>query len=733
MKYILALIISILSICAIAQENSYSITTAENDMHIDGVLSEAIWNNAQVIETKYEKFPNDKELAETRTEVMLSFDQEFLYIAAICHDEVEGNYVIQSLKRDFSFPVSDAFAVFINPTGDNINGFSFAVNPFGAQREGVLQRGGVFGVSKAWDNIWYSAVKRSDKMWVVEMAIPFTTLRYDKNLSTWKMNFARNDLKRNETSTWIPVPVNQNVANLSFTGDLVWPGSPPKTGFNAAFIPYSTAGTIKDLEAVTQANNVQSGVDAKIALTSNLNLDLTYNPDFSQVDIDAQQINLTQFNLFFPEQRKFFIENADLFSQYGFTKIRPFYSRRIGQSSSIKYGARITGKLDENWRVGLMNVQAGMISRNLGDTTSFQEENYTIATVQRKIGAASDIGILLLNQTGIGDTFFNTLNWNRIGGIEYNLASADRKWLGEAFYHHSLQPGSSQYSGTHATFLRYQTAKLNWNWNHEYVGKDYTAVLGFVPRQNWAEYDADQNRFFTRKHTYWRIEPSMEYFFYPKNSKVFKHGPGVYYSDYMDHSFVSTDSRLSSYYVLVFLNGSSAKVIKNQQKRRLIYPFYISGTSAEPLAAGNYYFGETKAEYYSNKRKPFYYGGLVSYGSFFTGEKLSFNGNMNYRIQPWGILSTNISYNDITLPAPYTSTNLILIGAKAELSFTKNLYFTSFLQYNTQADNFNIYNRLQYRFKPMSDFFVVYSDNYDVLLNKKNSTLVIKFVYWLNS
>ncbi len=242
------------------------------------------------------------------------------------------------------------------------------------RREGVLQRGGVFGVSKAWDNIWYSAVKRSDKMWVVEMAIPFTTLRYDKNLSTWKMNFARNDLKRNETSTWVPVPVNQNVANLSFTGDLVWPGSPPKTGFNAAFIPYSTAGTIKDLESVTQANNVQYGVDAKIALTSNLNLDLTYNPDFSQVDIDAQQINLTQFNLFFPERRKFFIENADLFSQFGFTKIRPFYSRRIGQSSSIKYGARITGKLDENWRVGLMNVQTGMISRNLGDTTSFKKK-----------------------------------------------------------------------------------------------------------------------------------------------------------------------------------------------------------------------------------------------------------------------------------------------------------------------------------------------------------------------
>ena len=183
----------------------------------------------------------------------------------------------------------------------------------------------------------------------------------------------------------------------------------------------------------------------------------------------------------------------------------------------------------------------------------------------------------------------------------------------------------------------------------------------------------------------------------------------------------------------MFLNGSGLEVIKDQQTRRLIYPFYISGTSTEPLAAGNYSFGETKAEYYSNKRKPFYYGGLVSYGSFFTGEKLSFNGDMNYRIQPWGILSTSISYNDITLPAPYTSTNLTLIGAKAELSFTKNLYFTSFLQYNTQADNFNIYNRLQYRFKPMSDFFVVYSDNYDVLLNKKNSTLVIKFVYWLNS
>lgn len=733
MKLIFTAIFLLVAIKFIAQNPNYRILETDQKISIDGWLNEKVWSTCQKAAHFHEKWPNDEEEASSKTEVWITYDEENLYVAAKCYDEIEGDYIIQSLKRDFLFRVSDAFVFFLNPTADNINGFSFALNPYGAQCEGVLERGGVFGISTAWDNIWYSAVQRQKGYWSLEMAIPFTSIRYDPKITNWKINFARNDLKRNETSTWSPVPVNQNVANLSFTGDLIWEKNPPKAGLNIAFIPYSTAGTFKDIENNSTQNNVQSGIDAKIAITSNLNLDLTFNPDFSQVDIDNQQINLTQFNLFFPERRKFFIENADLFGQFGFTQIRPFYSRRIGQSSGIKFGARLSGKLDENWRVGLMNVQASEVSRNINATDILQEENYTIAAIQRKLGAASDIGIILLNQTGLGKEQFNAINWNRIGGIEYNFASADRSWLGEAFYHHSLQAGTNQYSGTHATFLRYQKAAFNINWNHEYVGKDYTAVLGFIPRQQWRTYDVLNEIWTTQKQTYWRLEPSAQYFFYPKKSKVFKHGPGLYYSDYMDYNFQSTDRRISTYYSIEFIGGGSTRIVNRQFRRRPIYPFFISGTNVEPLPARAYSFEDWRVEYYSNKRKRFYYGTNLAYGSFFTGEKITLNADINYRIQPWGILSGTISYNDIALPLPYTSTNLTLIGAKADLSFTKNIYFTSFLQYNTQTDNFNIYNRLQYRFKPMSDLFIVYSDNYDIFLNKKNNTLVIKFVYWLNS
>lgn len=700
---------------------------------VDGILSENIWAKSRKMTDFHQKFPNDKVMAESKTEVMMVYNDKYIYIAAICYDDTAGDYIIQSLKRDFSFDVNDAFAVFINPTGDNINGFSFAVNPFNAQREGVLIRGGVFGVSTPWDNIWYSAVTRSEGKWIVEMKIPFTSIRYSQNITNWKVNFARNDLKRNEMSTWSPIPVNQNVANLSYTGDLIWDHEPPSPGLNTAFIPYGTYGASQDYLSGDNDYNPKIGMDGKIAITSNLNLDITVNPDFSQVDVDAQQINLTQFNLFFPEQRKFFIENADLFGQYGFSTIRPFYSRRVGQSSNIRYGARLTGKLDENWRIGVMNIQTGENIREINDTLAIQEENYTIATIQRKIGSASDIGLVFLNQQGVGDEYFNSINRNTIIGAEYNLASKDRTWIGEVFYLYSFQPFQNRNAFTHASFLRYQTRKFNFNWNHEYVGNNFTAVLGFIPRQTWTEYDPLTEQRTLHKHTFWRLEPSAQYFWYPKNKKIFRHGPGVYLSDYRDYEFNPTDIKLSTYYSLNWMSGSIMKIEYAYITKHPLYPFHISGIEYEALPVNIYRYRDLQAEFSSTQRKKLFMNVRVNSGGFYLGTKRSISGSVNYRVQPWGTISANASYNDIELPSPYQSTNLTLYGAKAEVSFTNNIYFTSVLQYNTQADNFNIYNRLQYRFMPMSDLFFVFSDNYDLLLNKKNRTFVIKFVLWLNS
>ena len=214
-------------------------------------------------------------------------------------------------------------------------------------------------------------------------------------------------------------------------------------------------------------------------MTSSLNLDLTVNPDFSQVDVDRQVTNLSRFSLFFPERRQFFIENADLFSRFGFRQIRPFFSRRIGLSSGqqipIVAGARLSGMLDENWRVGLLNMQTeGRAELDL------EAQNYTVGVFQRKVGVRSNIAGIVVNRQGFNKNKMDFGDYNRVAGLEFNLASKDGMYMGKAFYHRSFEPNSSDEA--HASWFMVKTQNFNAHWNHEYVGKDYRADVGFVPR-----------------------------------------------------------------------------------------------------------------------------------------------------------------------------------------------------------------------------------------------------------
>jgi hypothetical protein len=206
--------------------------------------------------------------------------------------------MVESLKRDFSFLKNDNFLLFIDPFDDRTNGFSFGANAAGAQWDGTMYEGGKVDLS--WDNKWLSVVKNYDDKWVFEAAIPFKTIRYKKGVREWGINFSRNDLKSKEKSSWAPVPRQFPTASLAYTGVLIWDEPPPDPGPNISLIPYVLGGLSKDYENKTPlSTRHQIGMDAKIGITSSLNLDLTVNPDFSQVDADQQVINMIRYELFF--------------------------------------------------------------------------------------------------------------------------------------------------------------------------------------------------------------------------------------------------------------------------------------------------------------------------------------------------------------------------------------------------------------------------------------------------
>ncbi|MGA0384287.1 MAG: DUF5916 domain-containing protein, partial [Flavobacteriaceae bacterium] len=358
---------------------------------IDGVLDEPTWNRAQVAKDFFMITPVDTGRARQHSEARVAFDDEYLYISVIFYNNaVKGPYVVESFKRDFSFGKNDNLLIAIDPFDNQTTGFSFGLNAYGAQWDGTMFDGR--GVDLNWDTKWYSEVRFDEDKWVGEMAIPFKSIRYDETIKEWGINFGRLDLKASEKSSWAPVPRQFPSVSLAFAGRLVWDTPPPKQGVNASFIPY--VSSISEGTHLTEDDSkVKMGADLKYTLTTALNLDVTLNPDFSQAEVDQQVTNLDRFELFFPERRQFFLENADLFSNFGYRTIRPFFSRRIGLNVPIVAGARLSGNLDENWRVGLMNIQT-----KADELQGLGAENYGVISLQRKVQERSNINFLLVNK-----------------------------------------------------------------------------------------------------------------------------------------------------------------------------------------------------------------------------------------------------------------------------------------------------------------------------------------------
>jgi hypothetical protein len=686
----------------------------EQSPKIDGVL-DSVWLPISTLDNFHKSQPLDSGYAQSKTEVKIAYDNKFFYVFATCHLSKKGKYVVQSLKRDFSYPRTDAFVVFIDPYSDGINGFSFACNPYGAQREGLLELGGQGGVTTSWDNKWYSATQKTDSVWTVEMAIPFNSLRFNADVRKWKINFSRNDLIINEISTYVAVPRNFNVANLAFTTDLIWSEDPPKSGKNISLIPYVTASIN---QGVLKAN---VGGDAKIGITSSLNLDLTVNPDFSTVEVDVQQTNLDRFELFFPERRQFFIENSDLFGSLGGASTRPFFSRRIGiakdeKGNSIAQpilgGARLSGKLNNKWRLGLMTIQTGN-----GENNALLPSNFSIFSVQRKLFKRSTIGGFYIDKEVFspkGD--YLAKNAVRIAGSEMNFNSWNSKWQGKAYYHSSLD-SNKKVGVSQGSEIHYSTKFLSLNLNQELVNKDFNSEVGFIRRKN-----------------YFYLKPSAEYLIYPKNKTFIYHDFGAGSQLYIGLDGKPLDNSYYGFYKSQRKTTAIMQLTYTFSDLTLVNDFDPTSSGGLKLkAASRYTWNSVNYQYIGNERKNFFTDTKVSFGQYFNGSRFSFSGSLRYRIVPKFVFSLNYSYDKIDLPKPYSSVDWVLLGPQTEILFTTKLFWTTYIQYNQQLKNININSRLQWRFKPASDIFLVYTDNYlpDNFKNKSRG-IVVKFTYWFN-
>jgi hypothetical protein len=714
---------------ATAQQNAFAFKLKE-PITLDGILDEAIWKDAEGWNGNFmQYFPSDTSLSKVPTRVKIAFDENNLYLAAIMENTGPRKYVSTSLRRDFRGEQNDGISFVFDTFNDLTNAFQFGVNPYGVQREALLANGGsrAEDLNLAWDNKWYSEAKIMENHWQVEVIIPLSTIRFKEGAQNWNVNFYRIDSHTGERSTWAPIPRNIPIITTAFLRKMIFEEPLLKKGANVSLIPYVAGRTARNfLENSSEALTPAIGGDAKIGIGPAMNLDLTFNPDFSQVEVDQQVTNLDRFEIFFPERRQFFLENGDLFDSFGQPRSRPFFSRRIGVDidsatgqnvqSKIIYGARLSGKLNENWRVGAMNMQTAT-----DEDAGIVGKNFTVLALQRKVFERSNIGLIYVNKESLAldeyQQLFDPSAYNRLLGVDYNLNSANGKWTGKVFYHRTFESEKVDKPYSFNAYLLYNDLHWNWTFSIQDVGKSYNPEVGFVPRSDFK-----------------RINPDLTYLFYPKSKFINRHGPKLEFEGLWNETLGTTDRDINLGYIVRFNSLAELEVTQRNRYVYLFSNFDPTRSGGAPLAAGtDYSYQNVLVEFRSNPRKKLNVGVVGEFGEYFTGSIQRITSQTGLRLGYLANISMNFNYARIRLPQPQRDADLILVGPRIDLTLTKDLFWTTFVQYNSQIDNMNINTRIQWRYAPVSDFFLVYTDNYfpgDFL--PKQRSLVFKLNYWLN-
>lgn len=713
-----------------AQENERNINVKyiTEPITLDGVLGEAAWQTADKGSNFWQFFPTDTAHSINPTEFMLLYDDNNLYIG-IRAEAKSDKYVVSSLRRDFSGVSNDNVTLMFDTFHDGTTAFLFGITPYGVQREIFVSGGGSErnSLNHSWDQKWQVESKKFNDHYILEAAIPFSSLKFNEGSTNWRVQCYRWDMQTNEQSAWAKVPQNQMLSSLAFMGEMNFEKPLGKSRTPIAIIPYVNALTSKDFSNDATDKKFTFGGDAKVAIGNSMNLDITVNPDFSNVEVDDIFTNLTRFEVFLPEKRQFFIDNSDLFGSYGdaYNAAKPFFSRRIGLArdkngnlieNRILGGVRLSGKISQNWRLGFLNIQTDEDVSN-----EIASNNNMMLAVQRKMFSRSNIGIFAINRQTFRDYDFveDWEEYNRVIGVDYNLASADNEWTGKFYLHKSLQPNDTKGNLSSQATVTYSPRKYSYTLDLMYVDEDFQADLGFVPRTGILK---NGNEF--------------SYNFYPKSGRISQHGPGIralyYWRQNMD--FKKTDHTYRLNYDINFKNQSTIRMAAENQYVYLLFDFDPTRSGGVPIPGNaEYTFNQYEISYQSNPAKVFSFRAESSGGEFYIGSNFTAGTEFTFRIQPWVLFSLNTRYDAIRLPEPHSNANYWLITPHVDITFSKSIFWSTLVQYSNQRDNLGINSRLQWRFAPLSDLYLVYNDNYFTKdFGPKFRSINLKITYWLN-
>ncbi|WP_233131830.1 DUF5916 domain-containing protein [Robiginitalea sediminis] len=708
-------------------QKSFTVKFTDQPIVLDGILDDAAWEGAESAKDFWEYFPVDSIQARQQSDIKMLFDDTNLYIG-IRVNTAGRNYAIQSLRRDFRAGNSDNITLLFDTFNDGNNAFLFGTNPYGVQREGLVSGGGLdlSGFTISWDVKWKGESQIYDDYYTSELVIPLTSFKFREGETRWRFNSYRFDTQSNESSTWVQIPQNQNIYGLTFMGEMVFEKPLGRSRTPMALIPYVNTSWFQDRETPLEETNFKVGGDAKISIGNSMNLDVTLNPDFSQVEVDDQVTNLTRFAIALPEKRQFFVDNNDLFASFGDSRdANPFFSRRIGIAEDtagntienrILAGVRLSGKVNDKLRLGFFNIQTEEDAAN-----EIAANNNSMLALQQLVFSRSNIGFFLLNRQTIGDNDFVLPEdrYNRVAGIDYNLISADNVWSGQYYLHKSFSPGVESKDWSAGATMRYNTRRWNGFAKAVYLGENFESDLGFVRRNDIFK------GLFNISHVFW-----------PENSIINNHSFGItpVFIWQPSSDMLRTDYTIRTRWEARLRNQQEIRLQWNNEYTYLFDSFDPTRSDGLELPADtDYYYNSAQIQYQSDRRRIASYSVETTYGDFFNGERLSVEGQFSVRIQPKAFISMQLNYDKISLPDPYPSADIWLIAPRFELTFSRSLFLNTLVQYSNQRDNLGINARLQWRFAPLSDLFFVYTDNYYVnQFSPRFRSVNLKLTYWLN-
>ena len=710
----------------------YIVKYTDTEILIDGYENEAIWSEANISSDYWQWKPIDSIKAINQTKFKALYDDENLYFLIKSYKQGD-DFTVYSLKRDFETASADYIQLIFDTFNDATNAFQFQTNHLGLKGDLLVSNGNrdpIKDRNKSWDAEWYVETQIKEKYISYEIKIPLNQLYYLNNSKKWRFNMYRSDTQSEEHSTWVKIPQNQRLGNLAFMGDFYFEKNLGDSKKPVSIIPYLNLISGKDFNQDELLKRNEVGVDFKIPISNSINLDLTLNPDFSQVEVDDQIVNTTQWEIKLPEKRQFFTQNSDLFSDFGTGRdAQPFFSRRIGIienqngeniENKIIAGLRLSGKINNKIRIGLLNV---ITEENIAK--EIPENNNSLFTLRKNIFGSSNFSIFFLNRENTKQyDFSNRLGkYNRVIGGEYNLASIDGKWSGKLFLHksfNSLKKNNSKDLASGLLITRNTKNHLLMFYT-AYVGDDFRSDLGYY-----------------RRYGMYKFEPNYRFRIYPSNPRI-QEIELSHYAAWVFRPNLENNYEGNIHYSSVqirYLNTSRIRFMRKQTKTYL-YDRFDPTRSEMGIALPNnqfYDYVDYSLLFKSSTRNTFNTDTEISYGGFFNGDKFSISSEFSYRIQPIFNTSIRFSFDSIKLPEPYVSKNIWLISPKLELTFSKKTFWTTYIQYSSQQENLGINSRFQWRLAPLSDLYLVYNDNYytsNSLIPRLRS-INLKFTYWIN-